>query len=83
MKISFITIPNNISGGNVEKSMLISPPITHLWLGAVLLEAGHEVDILDALSLAMGIEEIEKHIEAEKPDLVGFTVFTAFYKEVL
>ena len=64
MKISFITIPNNISGGNVEKSMLISPPITHLWLGAVLLEAGHEVDILDALSLAMGIEEIEKHIEA-------------------
>ena len=83
MKISFITIPNGISGGEVEKSMLVSPPITHLWLAAVLLEAGHEVDILDALSLGMGIEDLEKHIEKEKPDMVGFTVFTAFYKEVL
>lgn len=83
MKILFLSLPKNILRGKILKPMFKSPPITHLWLAAVLLQNGHEVAILDALSLNLNIDQILTRIQLIKPDILGFTVFTSAYSDVI
>lgn len=80
MKICFVTLPQNIANQKPSKSLFRSPPITHLWLAAILKNCGQSVSILDAASLQMDEQQILQAIQIDSPDIVGFTVFTnAFY----
>lgn len=83
MKICFISLPKNISTGEPIKPAFRSPPITHLWLAAVLRRGGHSVSVIDALTLHLSADEILNVVAREKPDLVGFTVFTNALADVL
>ncbi len=83
MKICFISLISLPKNDHKIKSTFKSPPITYLWLASILLQKGHEVVILDAISFQLTEEEILQAIKHEKPDIVGFTVFTnAFYEVV-
>lgn len=83
MKISLISLPKNIAEGAIRKTVFKSPPVTHLWLAAILEQDGHQVDIVDALTEGMDIAAVVEHLKEEKPDLVGFTVFTSAFHDVL
>jgi len=83
MKICFISLISLPKNNHKIKPAFKSPPITQLWLAAVLLRGNHSVSILDATSFQLTEEEILQAIKHEKPDIVGFTVFTnAFYEVV-
>lgn len=83
MKISLISLPKNIAEGAIRKTVFKSPPVTHLWLASILMKDGHEVDIVDALTEGKDIAAVIEHLKAEKPDLIGFTVFTSAFHDVL
>ena len=59
------------------------PPLGLGYLAAVLLRAGHEVDILDMEAGGMGEEDFRKWLGKARPDMVGFTCTTPLYHEVL
>ena len=73
------------------KILLITPPyhsgvvesagvwlnVAFVYLAGSLRQAGHEPVIYDAMSHWHTYDDIRKRIEAEKPDVVGTTAFTA------
>jgi anaerobic magnesium-protoporphyrin IX monomethyl ester cyclase len=75
----------------VKKVLLITPPyhsgvvesagvwmnVAFVYLAGSLRQAGHEPVIYDAMSCWHTYDDIRKRIEAEKPDIVGTTAFTA------
>jgi radical SAM superfamily enzyme YgiQ (UPF0313 family) len=83
MKVMFISLPKYIASGHNLKPLFRTPPTTHLWLAALLLREGHSVVILDGIARNMSLEQILDEIEREKPDAVGFTVFTSGYPDVV
>ena len=83
MKISLISLPKNIAEGAIRKTVFKSPPVTHLWLSAILEQSGHVVDIIDALTEGKSITAVVEHLKQDKPDMVGFTVFTSAFHDVL
>lgn len=83
MKVLFISLPHKIEFGEKVKQVFKSPPITHLWLAANLEKDGHSVTILDALALGMDFDQIIREIENEQPQIIGFTVFTSGYHDVM
>jgi len=74
-----------------KKVLLITPPyhsgvvesagvwlnVAFVYLAGSLRQAGHEPVIYDAMSAWHTYDDIRKRIEAEKPDVVGTTAFTA------
>ncbi len=50
---------------------ITAPPLGLAYLAAVLLEAGHEVELIDAFALGMGFNKLERKLEESRPDLVG------------
>lgn len=83
MKILFISLPKNISEPVPLPPVFKSPPITHLWLSAIAIRGGHSASILDALSRNLNKEKIFEFIRQEKPDIIGFTVFTNAFHDVM
>ena len=83
MKVLFISLPHKIEFGEKINQVFKSPPITHLWLAANLEKEGHSVTILDALALGMTFDQIINEIEKEAPQIIGFTVFTSGYNDVM
>jgi len=57
-----------------------SPPLGLAYMGAVLEDAGHQVKILDAPTLQMGVEDAAAEIASWKPDLVGISAVTPTVK---
>jgi anaerobic magnesium-protoporphyrin IX monomethyl ester cyclase len=83
VKILFIALPKNISLAGEQASALKSPPTTFLWLSGILRNQGHNTSILDANTLCLNEKEILQEIAQQTPDIVGFTVFTSCYPDVL
>lgn len=60
-----------------------SLPLGLAYLGAVLMEGGVEVNVLDAQILRLDNRQIEDRIAEIKPDIVGVTSTTLTYKSAL
>mgnify|MGYP001772637396 CR=1 FL=1 len=57
-----------------------SPPLGLAYIGAVLESAGHEVMILDAPTLGLGVEEAAREVLSWRPDVVGISAVTPTVK---
>ncbi|MHA1679662.1 MAG: B12-binding domain-containing radical SAM protein [Promethearchaeota archaeon] len=62
----------NINYGLIAKNV-IHPPLGLGYLAAVLIQSGHEVDIIDAAALNLSFEAIFKRTLVFNPDLIGIT----------
>ncbi|MBF0262038.1 MAG: cobalamin-dependent protein, partial [Magnetococcales bacterium] len=83
MKILFISAPKAIESQEILEPLFATPPTTHLWLAAVLIREGYEVVILDAIAKNFSAQEIIRSVAHEQPDVVGFTVFTCAFYDVV
>jgi anaerobic magnesium-protoporphyrin IX monomethyl ester cyclase len=78
MKFSFISVSPNegIDEREGRKSIAAFPPLSILYLVAVLEEAGFEASVLDQPALGLTVEETLKWVEKEDPDVLGFSTLT-------
>jgi anaerobic magnesium-protoporphyrin IX monomethyl ester cyclase len=78
MKFSFISASPNegIDEREGRKSIAAFPPLSILYLAAVLEEAGFEASVLDQPALGLTVEETVKWVEKESPDVLGFSTLT-------
>ncbi len=76
-KIMLISPPNNLEKNTKEDASFDNrtTPLDLAVIGAVLLEKGHEVSILDALALELKKDEILIEIEKFNPDIICLTAF--------
>jgi len=67
---------------NSFKSTINLPPLGLLYLAAPLLKAGHEVKVLDAVTLQLTNGEIVQEAIKFKPDMIGVTLYSPFIRVV-
>jgi len=79
MKFSFISVSPNEGIGEREcrKSIAAFPPLSILYLAAVLKEKGVEVTVLDQPAHGLTVEETVRWVEKEDPDVLGFSTLTS------
>jgi anaerobic magnesium-protoporphyrin IX monomethyl ester cyclase len=79
MKFSFIsTSPNEgIDEREGRKSIAAFPPLSIMYLAAVLEEMGVEVSVLDQPAMGLTVEETARWAEKENPDVLGFSTLTS------
>ena len=79
MKISFISSSPNegIDEREGRKSITAFPPLSILYLAAVLKEMGVEISVLDQPALGLTVEEAVQWVEKENPDILGFSTLTS------
>jgi anaerobic magnesium-protoporphyrin IX monomethyl ester cyclase len=79
MKISFISASPNegIDEREGRKSITAFPPLSILYLAAVLEEKGVDVSVLDQPALGLTLEETVQWVEKENPDVLGFSTLTS------
>ena len=79
MKFAFISVSPNegIDDREGRKSIAAFPPLSILYLTAVLKEIGVEVSVLDQPALGLTVEETVRWVEKENPDLLGFSTLTS------
>ncbi|MDI6743117.1 MAG: cobalamin-dependent protein, partial [Smithella sp.] len=65
------------------KSHIITPPLGLGYLSSYLKKSGIETKIIDALKDNLDVPQTIKRILKFKPDAVGITCMTSFYKEVV
>ena len=61
----------------------IIPPLTLAYLAAILLEKGHDVDILDSNALGLSFKEIMNYIKKFNPDIVMATMVSGSFMATL
>ena len=61
----------------------ISPPLGLGYLSSYLKKQGVEAVIIDGLRENLGLDKIVERILSERPDAVGISCVTAYYKEVV
>tara|TARA_B100000959_G_scaffold275997_1_gene330084 strand:- start:427 stop:1866 length:1440 start_codon:yes stop_codon:yes gene_type:complete len=61
----------------------VLPPLGLAYIASALEEAGHEVDLIDAIALCLSREEVSKRIEQFDPELVGITAMTPTFHGAL
>lgn len=59
-----------------ERHLGIFPPLSLCYVASVILEAGHEVDLVDANALRLDVADVVERVRRYEPDLLAFTVFT-------
>ncbi len=79
MKVSFISVSPNegIDEREGRKSIAAFPPLSILYLAAVLKEIGIEVSVLDQPALGLTVGETVRWVDKENPDVVGFSTLTS------
>ncbi len=79
MKFSFISVSPNegINEREGMKSIAAFPPLSILYLVAVLEELGVEVSVLDQPARGFSVEETVRWVEKEDPDVVGFSTLSS------
>jgi anaerobic magnesium-protoporphyrin IX monomethyl ester cyclase len=79
MKFSFISVSPNegIDEREGRKSIAAFPPLSILYLAAVLEELGVEVSVLDQPAQGLTVEETVRWVENEDPDVMGFSTLTS------
>jgi anaerobic magnesium-protoporphyrin IX monomethyl ester cyclase len=82
MRVTLIQPPTNFleQAYGVRRKVKFghAPPLGLGYIASYLEQDGHAVDILDAGSLQLTIEETVSRVEALRPDLVGMTVLTNY-----
>lgn len=61
---------------SLNKKQGVLPPLGLAYLASSLEKAGHKVDIIDAIALALSQEEVKERIKKFKPKVVGITAMT-------
>jgi anaerobic magnesium-protoporphyrin IX monomethyl ester cyclase len=79
MKFSFISSSPNegIDEREGRKSIAAFPPLSILYLAAVLKEMDVEVSVLDQPALGLTVKETLSWVEKENPDVLGFSTLTS------
>lgn len=79
MKFSFISASPNegIDKREGNKSIAAFPPLSILYLAAVLEEMDVEVSVLDQPALGLTVEETLRWVEKENPDVLGFSALAS------
>jgi radical SAM superfamily enzyme YgiQ (UPF0313 family) len=79
MKFSFISASPNegIDEREGRKSIAAFPPLSILYLAAVLEETGVEVSVLDQPGLGLTVEETLEWVEKENSDVLGFSALAS------
>jgi radical SAM superfamily enzyme YgiQ (UPF0313 family) len=79
MKFSFISASPNegIDDREGRKSIAAFPPLSILYLAAVLEEMDVEVSVLDQPALGLTVKETLSWVEKETPDVLGFSTLTS------
>jgi len=79
MKFSFISASPNegIDEREGRKSIAAFPPLSILYLAAVLNEIGVDVSVSDQPALGLTVEETVRWVEKEDPDVLGFSTLTS------
>ena len=82
MKFAFISSSPNedIDDREGRKSIAAFPPLSILYLAAVLKEQDIEVSVLDQPALGLTVEETLRWVEKENPDVLGFSTLTSSSK---
>lgn len=66
----------------INRSYVIMPSLGIGYLATIAKEQGHKVKILHCLKEKMNFNDFAEYIGKEKPDLIGFTMFTMDFKPV-
>ena len=83
MKIYLINAPYKEDVyGNMKDVSLLDVPLGICYLASMLEKAGYEVNVIDAEADMLKIVDIIKRLEAEKPDIIGFTCTTPMVASV-
>ncbi|MCG8671183.1 MAG: B12-binding domain-containing radical SAM protein, partial [Pseudomonadales bacterium] len=61
---------------SLNKKQGVLPPLGLAYLASSLEKAGHEVDIIDAIALALSKEQVDNRIKKFNPKIVGITAMT-------
>jgi len=61
----------------IHKEDIIAPPIGIYYVGALLKEHGHDVEILNWHEINETPEKIEKTLREKDPEVIGFSVLQA------
>src|SRR3989337_3348627 len=79
MKFSFISASPNegIDDREGRKSIAAFPPLSILYLAAVLEEMDVEVSVLDQPALGLTVKETLSWVQKENPDVLGFSTLTS------
>jgi radical SAM superfamily enzyme YgiQ (UPF0313 family) len=77
MKFTFVNAGPNVDldAREGKKSLGAWPPLGILYLAAVLEEKGVEVSVLDQAAEGLTIRDTVKWVNAENPDVLGFSTF--------
>jgi anaerobic magnesium-protoporphyrin IX monomethyl ester cyclase len=67
----------------VQKYFGMFPPLGPAWCAAIAREAGHDVIIIDARTLNLGMDDVLNRLKAFKPDIMGFMMTTYMFPETL
>ena len=79
MKFSLVSASPNedIDQREGRKSIAAFPPLSLLYIAAVLEEAGVEVSVLDQPGLGLTVDETVEWIVRENPDVLGFSALAS------
>ena len=83
MKVSLILPPHTFEeryNKEIAKAAGTWPPLGMLYIAAMLLERGHEVQVLDGSK--KDIATISRELGGFKPDLIGMNVMTFLWNKV-
>ena len=61
----------------------VLPPLGLAYIASSLEEAGHKVDLIDAIALCLSKEEVSERIKQFDPELVGITAMTPTFHGAL
>lgn len=67
----------------VQRYFGLFPPLSLAWVAGIAERAGHEVTIVDARTLQLTPDQVLRHLQQWKPDVLGFMMTTYMYRETL
>jgi radical SAM superfamily enzyme YgiQ (UPF0313 family) len=92
MRIVLINPPEMIAGEergtsfgarSFVKQLRVLPPLGLAYLAAVLRNASHQVELIDANALRIGPDEVVRRVRVASPEVVGITCVTPLFPVVV
>jgi anaerobic magnesium-protoporphyrin IX monomethyl ester cyclase len=68
---------------SLNKRQGVLPPLGLAYIAAALEQAGHQVDLVDAIALEMGPEALRARMQRFAPQVVGITAMTPTFRGAL
>lgn len=72
MKVSFI-FPNGFLGRRFRWDVPMHPPLSLAYLASITKEAGHDVQVVDAMAENLGLKPLFSRLNRFHPDVIGIT----------